>query len=169
MNQAALIIGIISVVVLLLAIFGLRLYLRIKRSFTVFPVTINYVRRDQSPQTPFLYVELELKNISGNSIFVSEVQQLHIKGPIEIFVLQDVQGRAKRSWFDIREHFFKKVEIKDGCSFYRYYRMDLQPSIMNTRLYLRYRIVTTSHLPVASNAMWVVPSMLEQMTFKPRK
>jgi len=129
MNQAALIIGIISVVVFLLAIFGLRLYLRIKRSFAVFPVTINYVRRDQSPQTPFLYVELELKNISGKSIFVSEVQQLHLKGPFVMFVLQDAQGRTKRSPFETRQHFPKKVEIKDGCSFYRYYRMDLQPLI----------------------------------------
>ena len=74
-------------------------------------------------------MELELNNISGQSIFVSEVQQLHIKGPLEMFVLQDAQGRTKRSLFEIREHFPKKVEIKDGHSLYRYYRMDLQPSI----------------------------------------
>lgn len=168
MNQSALIIGIISVVVLV-ATFGLRLYLRIKRSFVAFPVRINYVRRDQSPQGPFLYLELELKNISGESIFVSEAQQLPIKGPFEMFVLQDAQGGTKRSPFEIREHFPKKVEIKDGHSLYRYYRMDLHPWIMNKRLYLRYRVVSTSHLPLASNAMWVVPFELEQMPFKPMK
>ena len=82
----------------------------------------------------------------------------NIKEPAEIFLLQDAQGRTKRSLFEIREHFPKKAEIKVGHSLYRYYSMNLQPSIMIRQLYLRYRVIRTAPLPVQSNAMWVVPS-----------
>lgn len=169
MNLSALIIGIIAALVILVAIFGLRIYLRIKRSSATFPVRINYVKRDRSPQGLFLYLELEMKNISGKAVFVSEVQQRNIKGPLVTFLLQDAQGKTQRSLFEIREHFPKKPEIKDGHSLHRYYQMKLQPSILNSKLYLQYRVITTSGHASQSKAMWVVPSELEQMPFKPRK
>ena len=169
MNHSALTIGIVVALVGFAAIFRLVLYLRTKRGFALFPVRINYVRRDHSAQGPFLYLELEMKNSSGKSIFVSEVQQRNMEGPLMTFLLQDAQGRTKRSLFEIREHFSNKAEIKDGHSLYRYDRMDLLPSILNTKLYLRYRVITTASIAVQSKGVWVVPSALEQMPFKPRK
>lgn len=169
MNPLAFILGIIAVLVLVAAISWLIPYIRRKRQNSTFPVTINYVRRDNSHQGPFLYLELELKNISGKSVFLSEVQQRHIKGPLETFLLQDAQGKTIRSLFEIREAFPKKPEIKNGFSLYRYYRMNLQPSIMNTKLYLQYRVITTAGHAIHSNAIWVVPSELEHMPFQPRE
>lgn len=123
----------------------------------------------KSPQGPFLYLELELKNMSGKSIFVSEVHQQHIKGPLETFLLQDAQGNTKRSLFEIREYFPNKNEIKNGESLYRNYKMKLNPSMMETKLFLQYRVIGSSGVVSNSNALWVLPSELEQKPFKPRK
>lgn len=169
MNQSIFFLWIISVLLLFAAIIWLVLYLRIKRQKASFPVMINYVRRDNSLQGPFLYLELEMKNRSGKSIFVSEIQQRNITGPLETFLLQDAQGNTKRSLFEIREHFQKKLEVKNGASLFRYYQLKLKPAMMNTKLFLQYRAITTGSRVSLSNSIWKVPSELEQMPFKPKK
>jgi hypothetical protein len=47
--------------------------------------------------------------------------------------------------------------------------MKLNPSMMETKLFLQYRVIGSSGVVSNSNALWVLPSELEQKPFKPRK
>lgn len=153
MNSLTLILLIISVFIILAGLIWLIHFIRIKRQKAAFPITINYVRREISSKGQSLYLELELKNKSGKSIFVSEVQQRNMKGPLETFLLQDAQGKTKRSLFEIREHFPNKKEIKDGVNLYRYYKMKLNPSMMDMKLFFQYRAIGSAGVVSNSNAL----------------
>jgi hypothetical protein len=73
MNPLIVIIWISASLVFFTAIIWLVLYLRIKRQKTSFPIIINYARREISSKGQFLYLELEMKNMSGKSIYAKEV------------------------------------------------------------------------------------------------
>ena len=169
MNPLTLILSIFSAIFLILAIRWSILFSRAKRQNAIFPLRINYVRKDVSRQGTFLYLELEMKNLSGKAVFLSEVQQRNIKGPYSTFLLQNDQGKTKTSLYEIREAFPNKLEIKDGQSLIRYYRMNLQPSIMTIKLYLQYRVISKNGIASESKGIWVIPSELENIPFKPRE
>lgn len=168
MNALSLIFWVISGLVVLAVIILVIKFLKRRRQNATYPVTINYVRRDISAQGQFLYLELEIKNNSSNSVFISEVQQRNIIGPFETFLLQDANGKTKRSFYEIREAFPKKAEIKNGFCLFRYFRMKLLPPMMDSKLYLQYRVVTKAGDAIESMGIWVVPSELEQMPFNSR-
>ncbi|MBN7817785.1 hypothetical protein [Algoriphagus pacificus] len=110
-----------------------------------------------------------MKNLSGKPVYLSEVQQRNIKGPYFTFLLQNDQGKIKRSLYEIREAFPTKLEIKEGQSLFRYYRMNLEPSIMTIKLYLQYRVIIKNGMATETKGIWVIPSELENIPFKPRK
>ena len=161
--------SILLALVLMVGIKRLVHVFRRKRFNTLLPASINYVRKDISPQGPFLYLELELKNRSGNSLQLSEIQQRNIEGPFKLFLIQDAKGNTKKSLYEIREFFPKKLEVKSGESLFRYYRLNLQPEWINRKLYFQYQVITKNGIASQSKAKWVIPAEVEQVPFIPKK
>lgn len=78
-----------------------------------FPVRIKEIKTIKQRDGEYLYLGLELQNMMGKDVGIVEIQQRHMKGPFELFILHDASGRTRKSLYEAREQFKKPLEIKN--------------------------------------------------------
>tara|TARA_R110002020_G_scaffold218232_6_gene426047 strand:- start:248 stop:769 length:522 start_codon:yes stop_codon:yes gene_type:complete len=130
-------------------------------------VTINFVRKETLKDGKYVYLELEILNLKKEDVFVTEIQQRHLLGPRNTFVLQNDFGHTKISFWELREQFAKPFSVQAGAKEVRHYRFQLTPELRTRKLFLQYKVLTKSHKAYTTNKMYFTPSDLEEEPFKP--
>lgn len=155
MNIAALILIVVGALVVIFTGFWLFFYLRKKRHNASFPVRIKEIKTQKQRDGEYLYVDLEFRNLTGKDIGIVEIQQRHMKGPFELFILQDASGKTRKSLYEVREQFKKPLKIKNQETLIKNYRMKILPPIKGKRLYFEYQVLTTERKGYVSDSRWV--------------
>jgi len=139
-----------------LVIFGLwfNYYLKTKRLNASFPVVIKEIKTLKQHDGEYLHVDLELKNKSGETMLIKEIQQHHMNGPYDLFTLRDPSGRTKKSFYEPRELFKRPLKIKDGESIIKNYRMRIHPQMKGKKLYFRYQVIAEGGKFFSSECKW---------------
>lgn len=154
MNSFSIIIQIAAFLTLLIGGIWLFLYLRRKRHNVFFPVRIKEIKTQKQRDGEYLYVDLELRNLTGKDLGIVEIQQRHMKGPFELFILQDASGRTRKSLYEAREQFKKPLLIKNQETLIKNYRMKILPLMKGKRLYFEYQVLTTERKGYVSDSRW---------------
>ncbi len=154
MNTSNISFLILSFLTLLIGGIWLFLYLRRKRHNASFPVRIKEIKTQKQRDGEYLYVDLELRNLTGKDVGVIEIQQRHMKGPFELFILQDASGRTRKSLYEAREQFNKPLKIKYQETLIKNYRMKILPPMKGKKLYFEYRVLTTERKGYVSDSRW---------------
>ncbi|PZX57591.1 hypothetical protein LV84_01719 [Algoriphagus ratkowskyi] len=132
-------------------------------------VKIKYVRRETTKNGGYAYLELEILNNNTDEIFITEIQQRHLLGPKQTFMLQDNFGNTKISFWELREQFTRPHSIGAGSQLVRYYRFKLTPDLLTKKLFLQYKVLTKSRKAYKTEEMYFVPKDLEEKPFKVSK
>jgi|GEM_PF-6626293 len=154
--MGALTIILMSIGFLGLVLFGLwfNYYLKTKRLNASFPVMIKEIKVQKQGELEYLYVDLELKNQSGGTMLIKEIQQHHMNEPYDLFTLRDPSGRTKKSFYEPRELFKQPLKIEDGESILKNYRMRILPQMGGKKLYFRYQVIVEGGKFFSSECKW---------------